>query len=281
MSAEITVPGYTIVKKVADGGSASIFKAKKHPYENIVALKVLHPQFVGNKEMVRAFDREAEVLARIKHPSIIKFGGRVAKAPRPTIELEMFDSTTLRTVIARSGGKLTVADTAKILKPIAEALSYVHSLQLAHLDMKPENICVDENLQVRLIDFSIARDTRRSISERIASIFAAKKGDATIQGTLIYLSPEQIKRSDPAGPADIYSFGLVLHECLAGAPPFRGHDQKAIIKQHLSDPAPWVEKVRPDCPADLALLIRSMLEKDPAKRPDATAVAQVLAKYAG
>ncbi len=279
--AEIAIPGYTIIKKITDGGSASIYKAKKHPYETTVALKVLLPQFVGNKDMVKAFERECEVLVRLKHPNVIKAGGRVKDSPRPSCELELFESNTLKGLIAKAGGKLAVKDAAKVLKQVAEALSYVHVQEIAHLDIKPENILADDKLEVRLIDFSIAKNLKKSISDRLMSVFAKKGGDGTIQGTLTYLAPEQIKREDPGAPADVYALGLVLYEALVGGPPFRGHDQKAIMKQHLQDAAPPLEKQRPDVPADIASLCKRMLEKDPAKRPDATAVAQVLAKHAG
>jgi serine/threonine-protein kinase len=281
MAAELSVPGFTVLKKITDGGSASIYKAKKHPYDTIVALKVLLPQFANDRNMLRAFDRESDVLARLKHPSIVKFGGRVAGAPRPTLELELFESSTLKSFIAKKGGKLSVPETARILKPIAEALSYVHALEVAHLDMKPENILVDDELEVRLIDFSIARELKKTISERVLAVFARQAAEVTIQGTITYLAPEQIKKADPGKAADVYALGLVLYECLVGGPPFRGHDQKAIMKQHLADIPPPLERERPDAPAEIAALYKKMLEKEPSRRPDATAVAQVLAKHAG
>lgn len=279
MAAEspVSVPGFTVLKKITDGGSASIFKAKKHPYDTIVALKVLLPQFMGDKGMLRAFDREADMLARLKHPNIVKSGGRVAGADRPTIELEMFESSTVKSFIAKRGGKLSMGDTAKILKAVAEALSYVHALEVAHLDIKPENILVDDKLQVRLIDFSIARELKRTISERVKAIFAGASSEVTIQGTITYLAPEQIKKANPGKAADVYALGLVLYECLTGGPPFRGHDQKAILKQHLADVPPPLEGV----PNDVAQLYKKMLEKDPLRRPDATSAAQVFAKHAG
>jgi serine/threonine-protein kinase len=277
MAADITVPGFTIVKKITDGGSASIFKAKKHPYDTIVALKVLLPQFANDKNMLRAFDREADVLGRLKHPSIVKSGGKVNGSPRPTIELELFESTTLKGSIAKHGGKLPLSEAARVLKAVAEALSYVHALEIAHLDIKPENILVGDKGQVRLIDFSIARELKKTISERVFAVFSGAKNEVSIQGTITYLAPEQIKSADPGKAADVYALGLCLYESLMGGPPFRGHDQKAIMKQHLADVPPPLEGV----PADVAQLYKKMLEKDPLKRPDATGVAQVLAKHAG
>ncbi len=282
MAADVTVPGFTLMKKIAEGGSASIFKAKKHPYDKLCALKVLLPKVAANKDMVRAFDREVEVLSRLKHPNVIKSQGRVDGAGRPTVELELFEGDTVKSLIARRGGKLSPQETARVLRPVAEALSYIHALEIAHLDVKPDNILVDEKGGVRLIDFSIARELKRTISERVLSVFAQQKKDTvTIQGTITYLAPEQIRQQDPGKAADVYSLGLVLYECLAGGPPFRGHDQKEIMRQHLSDAPPPLENVRTDVPADLRFLYKKMLEKDPAQRPDATGVAQVLAKHAG
>jgi serine/threonine-protein kinase len=281
MAAEITVPGFTVIKKIADGGSASIYKATKHPYMTTVALKVLLPQLATNKDMVRAFDRECDVLSRLKHPNVIRSGGKVHGAAPPALELELFESLTLKELIAKRGGQLPVKDAARIIKAVAEALSYVHALDVAHLDIKPENILVDEALNVRLIDFSIARELKRTISERVLAVFAQRSGTMTIQGTITYLAPEQIKKEDPGKAADIYSLGLALYECLVGGPPFRGHDQKAIMKQHLTEMPPPLATARPDAPVDVGELYSKMLEKNPAKRPDATTVAQVLARHAG
>jgi serine/threonine-protein kinase len=281
MTVDITVPGYTILKKITDGGSASIFKAKKHPYDTMVALKVLLPQFVANKDMVRALDREGAVLLRLKHPNVIRCAGPV-KSPRPTIELELFESLTVKSAIGKAGGKLPLRETAKIMTQAAEALSYVHTMQIAHLDVKPENLLVDEKLSLRLIDFSIARELKKSVSDRLRGIFGAKSTlEATIQGTITYLAPEMIRRADPGAKADVYALGLVLFECLTGGAPFRGHNQQAIMKQHLNDPPPALELLRTDVPEDVLNLYRSMLEKDPAKRPDATTAAQVLSRHAG
>jgi serine/threonine-protein kinase len=277
---DLSVPGYTILKKITDGGSASVFKARKHPYEQVVALKVLLPQLTAKKEMVRAFDREGAFLSRLKHPNVIRSGGRVKDAPRPTIELELFESVTLKGMVARAS-KLGIRETARIVKQVAEALSYVHSQRIAHLDVKPENILVSDKLDVRLIDFSIAHELDRSISDRLLGIFGSKSADGAIQGTITYLSPEQIRRENPGEKADVYALGLVLHECLTGGPPFRGHDPKALMRQHLHDAPEPVAKARPDTPLDMAELVAKMLEKVPERRPDATGAAQVLAKHAG
>jgi serine/threonine-protein kinase len=271
---DVSVPGYQVIRKIADGGSASIFKAKKQPYEQIVALKVLLARCAGDKEMIAAFDREAAVLGKLKHKNIIKFGGVVKGAPRPTYEMELFEGTTLKGLIARRESKLSVAEAAKVLQQVAEALATIHVLGFAHLDMKPDNVLVNDKLEARLIDFSICRETKKSLFGKLVG------GEYKPQGTLTYLAPEQIKAQDPGAKADVYALGLSLFEALTGAPPFRGLDQKALMKMHLSDVPPPLDKARPDCPPDVVELCRKCLEKDPLRRPDMTAVAQVLAKHA-
>lgn len=277
--ADVAIPGYVIRRKIADGGSASIYKAKKQPYEQIVALKVLLPKHMADKEMVRAFEREAGVLEKLKHKNIIKFNERVKGAPRPTYEMEFFESLTLKALIGKREGKVPVVEAAKVFLQAAEALAYIHVLDLAHLDLKPENILVNEaTLEVRLIDFSIAKETKRSFLGRLMG----GGGDTgKVQGTITYLSPEQIRQTDPGAKADVYALGLTLYAALTGSPPFRGHDQKSLMKQPLQDAPPPIEKARPELPVALAALVKKMLEKDPAKRPDMTGVAQVLAKLAG
>jgi serine/threonine-protein kinase len=281
---DIAIPGYSIVKWITDGGSASIFKAKKHPYDKLVALKVLLPQHVENKDMLRGFYREVSVLERMKHPNVITSYGWVKVAPRPTIELELFESLTIKQLITKAGGKLDVKTMAHVMKQTIEGLSYIHSLEIAHHDVKPDNILVNEKREVKVIDFSIARELKKSLPGAFVSFLKNRWSSSdtfTIQGTLSYCSPEQIKRDDPGPPADIYALGLVIFECLTGAPPFRSTDQKGLIKAHVSDPAPSMGKARPDAPADLVELVRLMLQKDPKERPDATTIAQILAKHAG
>jgi eukaryotic-like serine/threonine-protein kinase len=276
-TADIAVPGYKIIRKVADGGSASIFKAQKQPFEQIVALKVLLAKVAGDKEMVRAFEREGTILEKLKHKNIVKYGGMVKGSPRPTYEMELFEGYTLKSFIAKNGGKLPIPAAAKIGQQVAEALAFVHVHFYAHLDMKPENILVNDKLDVRIIDFSIARETKKSF---LGKLLGSGEPKGFVQGTLTYLSPEQIKQADPGSKADVYALGLVLFEALTGSPPFRGHDQKAIMKQHLQEPAPPLDRVRLDVPQPIHELVKKALEKDPAKRPDMTAVAQVLAKHA-
>jgi serine/threonine-protein kinase len=270
---DVSVPGYQVIRKIADGGSASIFKAKKEPFEQVVALKVLLARCAGDKEMVAAFDREATVLGKLKHRNIVKFGGVVKGAPRPTYEMELFEGTTLEELIARRQ-KLPVAEAAKVLLQIAEALSTIHVQGYAHLDIRPDNVLVSDKLEARLIDFSICRETKQSIFGRLVG------GEYKPQGTVTYLSPEQIQAQDPGAKADVYALGLCLFEALTGAPPFKGLDQKALMKMHLSDVPPPLDAARPDCPPDVVELVRKSLEKDPLRRPDTTAVAQVLARHA-
>lgn len=267
MANDLRIPGYTIISKYKEGGSAAIFKARKHPYDEIVALKVLLERFLDDKEMVRAFEQEARILESLKHPNIIGMRGVVDVAPRPTIELEFFESDHLKWVLRKrteNGARMDIAEVLRLIKPCVVAIGHLHDLGIAHRDIKPENILVDKEGKLRLIDFSLAEHYRVSFFKKLL------RGKPKLAGTLTYLSPEQIERQPPDHRSDFYSLGVVLFELFTGAPPFKAHDQTALIRQHLKDKPPLLRRVRDDAGKRLEDMLAKMLEKRPERRQQST-----------
>jgi len=257
-----SIPGYTIVKKIAEGGCAEIFKARKQPYDNNVALKVLHSRHMGNKRMIKAFDQEASMLARLDHKNIIKFGRIVVGASRPTLELELFESVHLKRMILKPEEfALTVPDKAQILIQVAAALEYVHSFQIAHKDLKPENVLVKDVDQVKLIDFSIATELKTGF---LARLF---QKEPPPEGTPTYLSPEQIRGKGVDTRSDIYSFGIVAFQLFTGTPPITSNTAQGLLKAHLSEKPAALGPRCKELSKEAASFIDRCLLKDPEHRP--------------
>lgn len=264
------VPGYRILSRVTDGGSATIFRAERYPRKEICALKVLLPQWVGNKAMEAAFLNEVAVALKMRDKNLIRFNRLVNGAERLTADMEWFPGEPLKAVIAKRG-PLPIPEAVEIGKQVAGALAAVHRAGFVHKDLKPDNVLVREGPDTRLIDFSIAQPVKQGL---FAKIFGGK---ARIQGTLTYISPEVLKQEAVDGRCDLWSLGCVLYEALAGKPPFQAVDENALLRRIVAEKHVPVDRVRSDVPGVLARLVDQLLEKDPSRRPaDAAAVAASL-----
>ncbi len=254
---------YEILEKVGVGGMATVYKAKERKTGRIVALKVPQERFVGDPRFVRRFHREAEVLARMDHPGIVKVYDHGQLDGTHYIAMEFLDGMGLDRLIEEK--KLSLKQAAAILAKVADALRHIHAQGIVHRDIKPGNIFVLKGALrpdgvdprgVRLMDFGIAAGkvlTRLTIT------------GARI-GTPVYMSPEQAKGQRLDHRSDIYSLGVVLYEALTGQPPFSGSYEAVIHQQIFQTPTP-PKQLNPEIPESLSSLVLRMLEKDPAKRP--------------
>jgi len=263
---------YEILEKVGVGGMATVYKAKEKKTGRIVALKVPQERFVGDPRFVRRFHREAEVLARMDHPNIVKVYDHGQLDGTHYIAMEFLDGVGLDKLIEER--KLTLKQAAALLARVADALRHIHAQGIVHRDIKPGNIFVLKGALrpdgvdprgVRLMDFGIAAGkvlTRLTIT------------GARI-GTPVYMSPEQAKGQRLDHRSDIYSLGVVLYEALTGQPPFSGSYEAVIHQQIFQTPTP-PKQLNPEIPEVLSSLVLRMLEKDPAKRPSLEEVIRVL-----
>jgi len=254
---------YEILEKVGVGGMATVYKAKDKKTGRLVALKVPQERFVGDPRFVRRFHREAEVLAKMDHPNIVKVYDHGQVDGVHFIAMEFLEGEGLDRLIEER--RLNVGQVAAILARVADALKHIHAQGIVHRDIKPGNIMVlkgalrEEGVDprgVRLMDFGIAAGrvlTRLTIT------------GARI-GTPVYMSPEQAKGQKLDHRSDIYSLGIVLYEALTGQPPFTGGYETVIHQQIFQVPTP-PKQLKPEIPQVLSDLVLRMLEKDPAKRP--------------
>jgi hypothetical protein len=249
------------------GAMGAIFRATDQKTGKPVAVKALDH---GNPLMRERFDREAQTLAQLDHPNIVKYIAHGATANDTLyLVMEWIDGETLRERLERAG--LSVGETLQMTRAIVDALTTSHALGVVHRDLKPSNLVFagGEVGQVKLIDFGVARRQadQKKLTEKGASV-----------GTPGYMAPEQVRSHQPIdGRADLFALGCIVYEALTARKPFAGDDLAEVwMKIVLAEPAS-TRLLRPELPEPLHDLIGRLLAKEPEDRPaDAATVAREL-----
>jgi len=245
------VPGYTELTALGSGGFGDVMLARHDASGVLVAIKYLRPDLLTDPDFTEMFRSEAEVLASMDDPNIVRLYEYVESPSGAAIVMELIDGVSLREILAHQGS--TTAEAALVvLQGSLMGLAAAHRNGVVHRDYKPENVLVNGDGGSKLTDFGIA----------------ARTGDHPIPaGTLRYVAPEQIAGA-PASPAgDVYAATATFYECLTGDPPFSGESAE-LLRQHRSAPVP-LDPV----PAPLRPLVTTGMAKDPKRRPtDAAAL---------
>jgi serine/threonine-protein kinase len=257
---------YSLDHELGGGGMSRIFVATETAFGRSVVVKVLPPDLVGTVNMDR-FRREIRLAASLQHPNIVPVltTGETSGAPYYTMPL--VEGSSLRARL-RDFGALPLAEAIGVMLDVAKALAYAHAHGVVHRDIKPDNILLSDG-SAMVTDFGIAKAisscTQQSVHTTLTSI-------GTTVGTPEYMAPEQaVADPDTDHRADIYSFGCMAYEMLAGKPPFAGMTPQRILKaQRTQAPAP-VTEFRADVPPVIAALVMRCLEKEPANRPQSAA----------
>lgn len=239
------------------GGQAEVHLGRDLWTGQQVAIKELSGAGLArDPASLQRFLREAELLAQLEHPNIVKLLDYLEHNGRPTIVMEYVPSGSLRELLAETPAP-PLARTLSILLEVADALARAHHLRIIHRDLKPENVLLAADGTPRLSDFGLARLLDRETQLTEAGALA---------GTFAYLSPEVIQGLEPDARADIWSFGVMLYEMVAGRPPFTGSQVATVLAAIVSEPAPDLLSARPEAPPELARLIGQMLYKDREQR---------------
>ena len=274
---EHTIGPYQISDKLGEGGMGEVYRARDTNLHRDVAIKVLPHAWAGDADRLARFRREAQLLASLNHPHIaqiygIETNGAAADPARPlttALVMELIEGPTLADRIAE--GPLPVSEAVAIARQIADALDAAHEHGVVHRDLKPANIKVREDGTVKILDFGLAKamgpamatSASAAMSPTLTSPALSQLG--MILGTAAYMSPEQARGKAVDKRTDIWAFGCVLFEMLAGRRPFEGEDVTEIIAGVVKTDPAWV-RLPPDVPPRLVRLLRRCLEKDPRQR---------------
>nr|WP_277605435.1 serine/threonine-protein kinase [Glycomyces sp. L485] len=242
--------------RLAAGGMGEVWRGTDTRLNRVVAIKLLHSGLSGNDRFRARFHQEAQAVAALQSPGIVAlYDYGEEHSPEGLVSyliMELVQGQSLAALIHQRG-RLSPAETMKIMATAAEALDVAHRAHIIHRDVKPANLLVNEEGAVKIVDFGIASARGQ----------AGLTETGTVMGTLSYASPEQLAGGDLSGATDLYSLGIVAYECLCGRTPFPGNDPAAVITAHMTgQPAP----LPPDVPQPVAQIVMRCLAKDPRQR---------------
>ena len=253
---------YRIDEPIAAGGMGEVWRATDEVLGRVVSVKFLHSQYATNETFLERMLREARAASAVNHPGVVATYdfGRIqeeGQLPSSYIVMEYVDGPSLSTLLL--DGPLSLDQSLMILEQTSAALDAAHRAGVVHRDVKPGNILLTPEGNVKLTDFGIAR------SEDTSTI----TDSGSIAGTAQYLSPEQAAGEKADDASDFYSLGVVIYSCLTGAVPFVRDSPVAIALAHIQEkPPPLPEHI----PAGVSELVMSLLEKEPSDRPASGAV---------
>ncbi|HET9752259.1 MAG TPA: serine/threonine-protein kinase, partial [Myxococcales bacterium] len=256
---------YRLVKELARGGMGRVFLAVDSELRRNVAIKVIASASADATARAR-FRREALTLAQLSHPNVLTVydNGPREREGDPYLVCELLEGTTLR---AKAASRLPLAEVLDIAAQMASGLAAAHAVDIVHRDLKPDNVFITRDGRVKLIDFGIAKVLPPAETLPHGAALEAEPAPATAEGkifgTLGYMAPEQIRGGPVDRRADIFSFGAVLYELLAGRQAFRGPSAYATSLAILNEAAPALPR---GVPAEVQRIVERCLEKDPARR---------------
>jgi eukaryotic-like serine/threonine-protein kinase len=253
---------YELAERLGVGATATVWRARDRRSGRNVCVKRLHPRLatdVGARDRLR---QEAELATRVAHPAIPDVVDAHVASDAPALVFPYLEGESLAVRLKRDGA-LPPAEAARIAARVAEALAAVHAAGVVHRDVKPSNILLGDNGEVRLLDFGIAEQTGTAATN--------DTGRQTTVGTLPYVGPQQLAGLPAAPSDDVWALGAVLYEMLSGRPPYEAHTAPDLANAQAAAPPDLT-----DVPLPLARAALSALATDPAARPPAAAVATTL-----
>ena len=266
--APVSLKGYLVVDKIKDGSVGTVWRGI-NPAKKEFALKQISAKKARDPGQIRLFEKEASLTKKLSHPNIIKVFDYVDIRPQPFFVMEYFHSENLKYAMAHMPERVQKKE-FQILMGVADALAYVHAQGIVHKDMKPENVLINGRSEVRLIDFSLAQtkwDRLLQFGKRV-------------EGTPLYMAPEQIRGERCDARTDMYSFGVMMYEMLAKRPLFMAETPEKILQRHLEESPIPLSAIQPTASRDLDAFLLRLLAKKPENRyADMTTVMQELSRW--
>ena len=247
---------YEILKKIGNGGMATVYKATDKILKRQVAVKILRDEFTTDEEFIRRFEAEAQSAARLTHPNIVSIYDVGVEGNLYFIVMELIQGKTLKEIIVEEQGPLPWKWSVNVAIQIAQALEMAHRNNIIHRDIKPHNIIITEDGIAKVTDFGIAK----AVSNSTITAFG------TTIGSVHYFSPEHARGGFTDAKSDIYSLGVVMYEMLTGKVPFDADTPVSVALKHMQEePIEPIEK-NPNMPTSVNKIIMKALKKDPTLR---------------
>jgi serine/threonine-protein kinase len=246
---------YRVATKIATGGTSTVYRGLDTRLDRPVALKVMDSRYAGDQQFLTRFQLEARTVARLKDPGLVAVYDQGLDARHPFLVMELVEGGTLRELLSERGPMPPHA-VAAVLRPVLGGLAAAHRAGLVHRDVKPENVLISDEGDVKIVDFGLVR----------AVAAAGITSTSVILGTAAYLSPEQVRDGNASPRSDIYAVGIVAYELLTGQTPFSGDSALSVAYQRLDTDVPVPSTVIDGVPEQFDELVARATARDPAAR---------------
>ncbi|NNE10455.1 MAG: protein kinase [Gemmatimonadetes bacterium] len=255
---------YAVIEKLGAGGMGEVYRVRDTILDRQVALKVLQVDLAADPLHMRLFNQEARAIAALDHPNIIRIYSVEEIDGVHFFTMELVEGLNLSEIPLKNG--LGLDRFLDIGMSLVRGISYAHSRSVTHRDLKPSNIMVNEDDDVKIVDFGLAKLLKQSRADLIHGQDTNKQQRGPVVGTVAYMSPEQAMGRPTHPSSDVFSIGVIFYEMATGRSPFCGNTAVATMESVLTeDPLP-VSHSRPDLPPELLRIIDKCLEKDPGLR---------------
>jgi serine/threonine protein kinase, bacterial len=246
---------YRVATKIATGGTSTVYRGLDTRLDRPVALKVMDSRYADDQQFLTRFQLEARAVARLKDPGLVAVYDQGSDARHPFLVMELVEGGTLRELLAERGPMPPYA-VAAVLRPVLGGLAAAHRAGLVHRDVKPENVLISDEGDVKIVDFGLVR----------AVAAAGITSTSVILGTAAYLSPEQVRDGNASPRSDVYAAGIVAYELLTGQTPFSGDSALSIAYQRLDTDVRAPSTVIDGVPEQFDELVGRATAREPADR---------------
>ncbi|MGY4650382.1 protein kinase domain-containing protein [Mycobacterium sp. URHB0021] len=246
---------YRVDTLIATGGMSAVYRGLDLRLDRPVALKIMESRYAGDHQFLTRFQREARAVARLKDPGLVSVYDQGLDGQHPFLVMELIEGGTLRELL-RERGPMPPHAAAAVLRPVLSGLAVAHRSGLVHRDVKPENVLISDDGEVKIADFGLVR----AVAE------AKITSTSVILGTAAYLSPEQVGTGDADPRSDVYAVGILAYELLTGDTPFTGDNALTVAYQRMDHDVEAPSRVIAGVPLQFDELVLRATARDPAAR---------------